>query len=76
MFRGINPRELLDEVEEWHAMVIGFCEVLCPWHPNYYTIDPDLSHALSAEHHYYMFGRAMGMIAWLGIAVIVKRLLF
>jgi hypothetical protein len=76
MFHGISFKEFLDKPDEWHALVIGFCEVIAPWHPNYYTIDAELNHALSAEHHYYIFGRALGIIGWLGIAILGKRLLF
>jgi hypothetical protein len=76
MFKGISPRTFIDTYDEWHALVIGFCEVIAPWHPNYYTIDAELNHALSAEHHYYMFGRALGVLAWLGIAAAAKAVFF
>jgi hypothetical protein len=76
IFRGISPKTFLDTADECHALVIGFCEVIAPWHPNYYTIDAELNHALSAEHHYYMFGRALGIIGWLCIVILGKRLLF
>jgi hypothetical protein len=76
MFKGINPRTFIDTCEEWHALVIGFCEVLCPWPPRQATIEIELAKAIWSEHHYYLFGRALGIFAWLGIAVIVKRLLF
>jgi hypothetical protein len=75
MFKGICPKTFIDTTDEWHAVVIGFSEVLCPWPPHYYTIDPELSHALNSEYHYYLFGRALGMLAWLGIAAAIKAII-
>lgn len=34
MFNGIKPRTFLSTPQEWHALVIGFCEVLCLWKPH------------------------------------------
>jgi hypothetical protein len=31
---------------------------------------------LKGDHHYYMFGRAIGVIAWLIIATIIKAVFF
>jgi hypothetical protein len=71
--KGIDFRGFLDTGEEWHAFVIGFCEVLCPWPPRCHC---ELSEAISSEYHYYAFGRAMGVIAWLIIAAIIKEVFF
>lgn len=67
--KGIRFSTFLSTYDEWHAFVIGFCEVLCPWPPRCHY---ERSEAISAEYHYYLFGRAIGVIAWLIIATIVK----
>jgi len=71
--KGIKPSTFLSTHEEWHVFVIGFCEVLCPWPPRCHC---ERSEAISADYHYYMFGRALGVIAWLIIAKIIKEAFF
>jgi hypothetical protein len=75
--KGIKIDTFLSTYDEWHAFVNGFCEVLCPWPPRCHC-DPERSEgeAISAEYHYYMFGRALAVIAWLIIAVIIKEAFF
>lgn len=69
--RGIRPTAFLDCYQEWHALVEGFCEVLCPW-PARHKLSGKLLNELREDHHYYVFGRAMGVIAWLIITIIIK----
>jgi len=71
--KGIRPSAFLDCYQEWHALVEGFCEVLCPW-PARQKISRNLSNDLRGDHHYYMFGRALGVIAWLIIAKLIQIL--
>lgn len=71
--KGIRFSTFLSTYDEWHAFVNGFCEVLCPWPPRCHC---ERSEAISSEYHYYLFGRAMGVIAWLIIAVIIKEVFF
>jgi hypothetical protein len=85
----------LNTPEELHALVIGLCEVLCPWPPRVRippsdsgsqtrtrTTDTDpgegdnLNRTIRSEYHYYVLGRALGVIAWLIIAKIVQELFF
>ena len=73
--KGIRLSAFLDCYQEWHAFVEGFCEVLCPW-PARYQPSEELLNDLKGEHHYYVFGRASGVIAWLIIAVVIKEVLF
>ena len=73
--KGIRLSAFLDCYQEWHAFVEGFCEVLCPW-PARYQPSEELLNDLKGEHHYYVFGRASGVIAWLVIAVIIKEVFF
>ena len=74
-FGWLDLRNFFDIYQEWHAFVEGFCEVLCPW-PARYQPSEELLNDLKGEHHYYVFGRAIGVIAWLVIAVVIKEVLF
>jgi hypothetical protein len=78
MFKGINCKTLLDTPEEWHALVIGFCEALCPWPPRIWLSGPLLDKLLG-EYHYYMAGRGVGFVALLlilaGIAKFILEVL-
>lgn len=61
----------LNTWDEWHAFVIGWCEVIYPFRSSrrYY-----LSTILLTEYHYYVFGRAIGMLTWLAIGIGIWRL--
>jgi len=74
--RGINPRYFLDTYGEWHALVQGFCEVLCPWPPLHRNMNETLKKEIEDEHHYYMFGRALGILGWLAIGCVIKGVFF
>ena len=66
-------RSLLSTPEERHAFIIGLCEVLCPWPPECHC---EQGEAISQEYHYYLAGRALGVIAWLSIAKIIQEVFF
>jgi hypothetical protein len=68
-------KTFIDTCEEWHAVVEGFCEVICPW-PARYHPSHQLLNDLRAEHHYYMFGRALGILGWIAICSIIKGVFF
>jgi hypothetical protein len=73
---------LLNTSEERHALVIGLCEVLCPLPPKCpcKRLPPlslrGVAEAISKEYHYYLAGRALGVIAWLIIAKIIQEVFF
>ena len=71
--KGIKPSTFLSTHEEWHALVIGFSEVICPWLPRFKGISEEQLTLLVKEYHYYVFGRAVGVIAWLIIAKIIQE---
>jgi len=71
--KGIKPSAFMDCCQEWHAFVEGFCEVLCPWPPRHKSMHKELRKQITSEHHYYMFGRGIGVIAWLIIAKIIQE---
>lgn len=71
---SINPRQFLNTTEERHALVIGLCEVLCPWPPYFKGMPTHECTDLKLEFHYYMLGRALGIMAWFGLAVAIKKI--
>jgi len=70
-FKGIKLKELFSTGEEWHAFLIGFFEVLCPW-PARQPMKEDYFFRIENEHHYYLGGRASGVIAWIAIARLIE----
>ena len=72
-FAGISLKELFSTSEEWHAFLIGFFEVLCPWPPRHSinSINP-----INSEYHYYLGGRAMAVLAWIAIAKLIQVVFF
>jgi len=71
-------KEFMNTTDELHSFVIGFFEVICPWRP---STDKEkcgegLLKAISAEYHYYLFGRGMAVVAWLIIAKIIQVVFF
>jgi len=68
MFNGIKPKTLLSTPEEWHALLIGFFEVLCPWPSRYHLTMKPMGELLK-EYHYYMAGRALGFVTLLLILI-------
>jgi hypothetical protein len=74
--KGIRFSTFLSTYQEWHACGIGFCEVLCPWPSRHKPMHKELRKQIASEYHYYMFGRAIGVIAWLIIAKIIQEVFF
>ena len=73
---GINPRYFIDCYEEWHAFVQGWCEAMALFIPPQRKILSDiLAKEIAGEHHYYMFGRVVGVLTWLGIAIFIWKVL-
>jgi len=52
----------MPDMNELHAFIIGFFEVLCPW-PSRYRIAKEQWDELIKEFHYYSAGRGAGFIA-------------
>jgi len=71
-------KELFSSPNEFHAFIIGFFEVLCPWpanrpHRKDTALDA-VDEAISKEYHYYLGGRGAGVIAWIIIARLIQVL--
>ncbi len=73
--KGIRIHAFLDTYQEWHALVEGFCEVICPW-PARRPISEQLTRDIADEHHYYMLGRALGILAWVTTGCVIKEVFF
>ena len=65
-------REFLNSYEEWHALVQGFCEVICPWPPLHRTMSVERACELDEENHYYKAGRALGVLGLVGLAKLIQ----
>ena len=52
---------ILDTPEERHAFVLGFFEVVPPWHPRV-SIHTYIEKDIQGEEHYYQAGRGLGFI--------------
>lgn len=74
MFNGINLKTFLSTPEEWHAFLIGFCEVLCPWPARSY-IPKEQRDKVLGEYHYYLAGRGAGFIALLCVILLFSWLI-
>lgn len=72
----IDPREFMDTCEELHAFTHGLCEVVCPWSPYRKAMAEERAKELEAEYHYYLLGRAVGVLVWLGLAAAIKGIFF
>ncbi len=68
-FAGISLKELFSTSEELHAFLIGFFEVLCPLPPRHSI---NSTNPITSEHHYYLGGRASGVLAWIAIARLIE----
>jgi len=74
-FKGIVPKEMFSTGEEWHAFLVGFFEILCPV-PQRCHMAKDYFFHIENEHHYYLFGRGMAVLAWIAIAKLIQVLFF
>jgi hypothetical protein len=73
MFGWFNPKEFMNSYQEWHAFVEGFSESFCFWRAH---IEPseELLNDIRSEHHYYVFGRVLGFISLVGLAISVFKM--
>jgi len=59
----VQGKDREEVVAEWHAFVQGFSEAFCPWPARWKVPSPHLLEEIMDEHHYYVFGRAVGFSA-------------
>ena len=70
----LDIKEFLNCYAEWHALVQGFCEVICPWPPLHRTMSAERTRELDEENHYYKAGRFFGVVGWIGLAKLIHVL--
>jgi len=75
--KTFGPEGIFSSGQEGHAFLIGICEVVCPWKPRWdmpsdYQANGNPLH----EYHYYMFGRAAGILGWITTGCVIKVTLF
>lgn len=67
------PWSFLSTSEEWHAYIIGWAETACPWWARY-KVTKEAEYGVGKEHHYYLFGRVMGLLTLLAIIIVFAKL--
>ncbi len=72
----LQGKKVAEVVNEWHSWWIGFFEVACFSIPAKFPKTEFARQEMEEEYHYYMFGRALGILAWLGLAVAIKYIFF
>lgn len=72
----IKCSEFMNTAEELHAFTHGICEIICPWPPFRQVMSEDRAKELQSEYHYYLLGRAAGILAWVAICCIIKVVFF
>ena len=71
--KTFGPEGLFSSGQEGHAFLIGISETVAFWKPRH-----DVPEGYEAngnpfkEYHYYMFGRALGVVVWVGIIALLK----
>jgi hypothetical protein len=88
--KTFGPEGLFSSGQEGHAFLIGISEVVAFWKPRF-KMPEDYEAWLPTkgrlpknlkpgnplyEYHYYMFGRACGILVWLIICCVMKAILF
>ena len=75
--KTFGPEGLFSSGQEGHAFLIGLCEVICPSKPRWdMPSDYQANGNPLNEYHYYMFGRAVGILAWITTGCVIKVVLF
>jgi len=75
--KTFGPDGIFSSGQEGHAFLIGVSEVVCPWKPRWNMPEDYVANGNPLyEYHYYMFGRAVGILAWLTIGCVIKVVLF
>lgn len=74
LWQKYAPFSFLSTSEEWHAFVIGWAEISCPWWARY-RVTKEAEYTPAREYHYYAFGRVIGfeclVLAVIGFARLI-----
>lgn len=72
-----GPDGIFSSGAEGHAFLIGVSEVVAFWKPRH-DMPPRYKangNPVKTEYHYYCFGRAMGIVVWIGLIAFLKFVL-
>lgn len=72
----LDPRQFLSEPAELHALTIGLGEIFPLIPPLIKAYTPSLLQEINDEYHYYMLGRALGILAYIPTCWLVKVIFF
>ena len=83
--KTFGPDGLFSTAQEGHAFLIGICETIAFWKPRW-NMPADyeawFKHGDTHkpgnplyEYHYYMFGRACGVLVWIWLIALLKLIL-
>jgi len=74
--KTFGPQGLFSSGQEGHAFLIGVSEVVAFWKPRH-DVPPDYEANGNPfkEYHYYMFGRACGVLVWIGLIALLKLII-
>jgi hypothetical protein len=65
-----GPEGIFSSGTEGHAFLIGISEVAAPWKPRHdVPADYEANGSPFKEYHYYVFGRACGVVFWLLVII-------
>ena len=70
----VSIKQFCNTPEEWHSLVLGWSEAMCPWRPRL-PMPLEYKNPLDSEYHYYSFGRAAGVFTWVGMIAGCAKLL-
>jgi hypothetical protein len=84
--KTFGPEGLFSSGQEGHAFLIGISETVAFWKPRFdmppawYKVKTKAVGISPGnplyEYHYYMFGRAMGVLVWIGLSALIKVIWF
>jgi len=58
-------QEFMNTFDEWHCFCVGYCEVISIHATT--KRSKAINNILLHDYWYYLFGRALGIISWIGI---------
>ena len=71
--KWLDIKDFFDHPDEWHAFWIGLFEVMCLGTHKQPMPSKELEY-IKTEWHYYMFGRALGVLCWIGLIAWIKEI--
>ena len=80
--KTFGPDGIFSTGTEGHAFLIGISETVAFWKPRHdmpaeygHEENEADGHPLKKEYHYYLFGRACGVLVWIGLIALLKAVI-